>query len=103
MTRHSLAIPVAVFAVALAALPLSCAEFLDNPRTKYGSSSVAPAHAAQTTLSDEDMARLLLVRRDYREAQGDVLQADHSGTPKTPPIGMNWAFRCTVNRSWLRP
>ena len=70
MTRHSLAIPVVAFAVALSLHSPSLAQnFLDNPRTQIGSSSVAPAHAAQTALSDEDMARLLLVRRDYHEAQ----------------------------------
>ncbi|MGB2625173.1 MAG: tetratricopeptide repeat protein [Candidatus Acidiferrum sp.] len=72
MTRHSLAIPVVVFAVALSVHSPSLAQnFLDNPRTQIGSSSVAPVHPpqTQTSLSDEDMARLLLVRRDYREAQ----------------------------------
>ena len=70
MTRYSLAIPVVVFAVGFSLHPTSLAQnFLDNPRTQIGSTAVAPAHHAQTTLSDEDMARLLLIRRDYREAQ----------------------------------
>ena len=70
MTRHSLAIPAVTFLAVLSVFPSSRAQsFLDNPRAQLASASVAPAPPAQVPISDEDMARLLLVRRDYHEAQ----------------------------------
>jgi tetratricopeptide (TPR) repeat protein len=69
MTSHSLAIPVAAF-VLLSAFPPSRAQiFRDNPQTQLASASVAPTPTAQAPLSDEDMGRLLLVRKEYHGAQ----------------------------------
>ncbi len=70
MTRHSLAIPAVTLLVVLSVFPPSRAQnFLDNPRAQVASSNVAPAPPTQVPLSDEDMGRLLLVRREYQEAQ----------------------------------
>lgn len=69
MTNRSLAIPAALFL--LYAFPPSHAQnFTDNPRGQLASASaVNPTPQAPTALSDEDMARLLLVRKEYRQAQ----------------------------------
>jgi tetratricopeptide (TPR) repeat protein len=87
MTRHSLAIPVVAFAVALSTYSPSRAQnFLDNPRAQLASASVVPAPPAQAPISDEDMARLLLVRRDYREAQ----QMFYKLTVREPKNAIYW-------------
>lgn len=69
MTRHSLAIPAVTF-VLLSVFPPSRAQiYRDNPQTQLASASVAPTPPAPVPLSNEDMGRLLLVRKEYRQAQ----------------------------------
>jgi tetratricopeptide (TPR) repeat protein len=69
MTKHFLAIPAVTFVLFSAFLPSRAQIFTDNPQTQMASANVAPTQSPQTALSDEDMGRLLLVRKDYREAQ----------------------------------
>jgi tetratricopeptide (TPR) repeat protein len=68
MTKKFLAIPVVAFVVLSVLLPSSAQNFSDT-----SSMQVAPAGMAgrpQTpTISDEDMARLMLVRKEYQKAE----------------------------------
>ena len=66
MTIHRLAVPIASFVLLSAIIPSRAQNFTDRPPAQLAS-NVGP----QTTpaLSEEEMARLLLVRKQYTEAQ----------------------------------
>jgi len=68
MTRNSLAIPAAAVAVLSALLPTRAQNFADSSQTQITPASMA-AHPSPQVLSDEDMARLLLVRKEYHQAE----------------------------------
>lgn len=69
MTKHFLAIPAVTLVLFSAFIPSRAQIFKDNPQSQLASASAAPTQPAQATLSDEDMGRLLLVRKEYRQAQ----------------------------------
>lgn len=68
MTRNYLAIPAAAFAVLSVLIPSRAQNFSDTSQNQIAPASVA-AHPPLPTLSDEDMARLLLARKEYRQAE----------------------------------
>lgn len=67
MTRHSLAIPVVSFLACVLLLPICAQTIPDNPQEQLPPGSAATSPAVK--VSDEDMARLYLVRKQYHEAQ----------------------------------
>lgn len=68
MTRHSLAIPAVYFLLACVLLLPICAQTNpDNPQAQVPPTTGASSPAAK--VSDEDMARLYLVRKQFHEAQ----------------------------------
>ena len=67
MTRHCLAIPAAGFILLSVIIPSRAQDSPDRPPTQLASSTVSPAPSP--ALSDEDNARLLLVRKQYTEAE----------------------------------
>jgi tetratricopeptide (TPR) repeat protein len=78
MIRHALAIPVASFLLLSAVLP-ACAQ--TNPDNSQGQPPATAAAAGQSQLSDEDLGRLYLVRKQYKEAQ-DVFRKLTVAQPK---------------------
>jgi|SRR5271166_768394 len=84
MTKHCLAIPAGSFLLFFVLLP-ACAQ--TNADNSQGQPTAATAAVDQTTkLSDEDMARLHLVRKEYREAQ-DIF---HKLTLEQPKNAVYW-------------
>ena len=67
MTRHYLAIPVGSFLVFSALFPARAQINPDNSQFQAAAATTAQSPAQK--LSDEDLARLYLVRKQYREAQ----------------------------------
>jgi tetratricopeptide (TPR) repeat protein len=69
MTRNFLAIPAVAVAVLCALLPSRAQNFSDNsPPAQVAPSSMAGAPQTPT-IGDEDLARLMLLRKDYRQAE----------------------------------
>jgi tetratricopeptide (TPR) repeat protein len=68
MTRNSLAIPAVAFAVLFALSPSLAQNFSDTSPTQVAPSSMA-GHPQSPTISDEDLARLLILRKEYRQAE----------------------------------
>ncbi|MGB7844965.1 MAG: tetratricopeptide repeat protein [Candidatus Acidiferrum sp.] len=84
MTRHCLAIPAGSFLLVSILLPV-CAQ--TNPASSPGQAPAAVGAKSQNPqLSDEDLARLYLVRKQYREAQ-DVF---HRLTVENPKNAVYW-------------
>jgi tetratricopeptide (TPR) repeat protein len=84
MTRSCLAIPIGSL-LAVALLAPACAQTNnDNPQGQVQSAAVAPTPRPQ--LSEEDLARLYLIRKQYREAQ-DLF---HKLTVEQPKNAIYW-------------
>jgi tetratricopeptide (TPR) repeat protein len=87
MKKHYLAIPVSSFLLVgmLCMLLPACAQTdLDNPQGQLAAAS--PVAKQQPKLSDEDLARLYLVRKQYREAQ----ELFHKLTVEQPKNALYW-------------
>ena len=85
MNRHYLAIPVSAFLLISIVLPACAQTTPDNLQGQLPTTS--PAAANQTPkLSDEELARLYLVRKQYREAQ-DIF---HKLTVEQPKNAVYW-------------
>jgi tetratricopeptide (TPR) repeat protein len=69
MTRLTLAIPAASLLLLSVFLPSSAQNFTDTPVMQVANSSSVPNQPAKTPMSSEDMARLLMVRKEYRQAE----------------------------------
>jgi len=84
MTRHYLAIPAGSFLLLSMLFP-TCAQ--TNPDNPQGQPPAAAAAKSQTPqLSEEELARLYLVRKQYREAQ-DIF---HKLTVEYPKNALYW-------------
>ncbi len=68
MTRNFLAIPAVAVAVLCVLLPSSAQNFSDTSPMQVAPVSIA-GHPQSPGISDEDMARLLLVRKEYQKAE----------------------------------
>jgi tetratricopeptide (TPR) repeat protein len=84
MTRNYLAIPVGCLLVVSLFLPASAQTNLDNPQSQLSSAAVAPDQRPK--LSDEDLARLYMIRKQFREAQ-DLF---HKLTVEQPKNAVYW-------------
>ena len=84
MTRHYLAIPVGSFLLFSTLFPACAQTNPDNPQGQTAAAVVAKDQAPK--LSDEDLARLYLVRKQYREAQ-DIF---HKLTVENPRSALYW-------------
>jgi tetratricopeptide (TPR) repeat protein len=80
MTTRFLAIPVVSFLLFSSLIPAYAQSNSANPQTQ------ASAAADQTKLSDEDLARLYLVRKQYKEAQ----EIFHKLTVQNPKNAVYW-------------
>jgi tetratricopeptide (TPR) repeat protein len=69
MTKNCLAIPAAAFVLLSALLPSRAQNFTDTSPSPLGPVSVATHPPPQQVLSDEDMGRLLLIRKEYHQAE----------------------------------
>ncbi len=85
MTRHYLAIPAGAFLLISTLLPACAQTSPDNPQGQPPAAS-APAANQTANLSDEELARLYLVRKQYREAQ-DIF---HKLTVQQPKNALYW-------------
>ncbi len=83
MTRNCLAIPAASFLLVTLLVPACAQTNLDNSQ---GTIPAAVAQTEQKKLSDEDLARLYLIRKQYREAQ-DLF---HRLTVEQPKNAVYW-------------
>jgi tetratricopeptide (TPR) repeat protein len=81
--KNYLAIPVGSLLVVSLLLPASAQTNLDNPQSQVAS-AVAPDQ--KTKLSDEDLARLYLIRKQFKEAQ-DLF---HKLTVEQPKNAIYW-------------
>lgn len=91
MIKNYLAIPLGSFLVVLLLFPARAQSNTDNPPQQASSppqsTMIAPAATGQREqLSDEDMARLYLIRKQYREAQ-DLF---HKLTMEQPKNAVYW-------------
>jgi tetratricopeptide (TPR) repeat protein len=87
MKKHYLAIPACTFlliCMLCTLLPASAQTDRDNPQGQSPAASTAANQASK--LSDEDLARLYLVRKQYREAQ-DLF---HKLTVEQPKNALYW-------------
>jgi len=84
MTRHYLAIPVASFLLIFSLLPACAQTKSDTPQQPSASSAAESAPAKN--ISDEELARLYLIRKQYREAQ-DIF---HKLTVEQPKNAVYW-------------
>jgi tetratricopeptide (TPR) repeat protein len=84
MTKHYLAIPVGSFLVISALFPACAQTNPDNPQAQPAAAAMAKDQGQK--LSDEDLARLYLVRKQYREAQ-DIF---HRLTVENPKNALYW-------------
>jgi tetratricopeptide (TPR) repeat protein len=84
MTRHYLAVPVGSLLLFSALFPACAQVNPDNPQAQPSAAEVAQDQAQK--LSDEDLARLYLVRKQYREAQ-DIF---HKLTVENPKNALYW-------------
>ena len=84
MTRHTLAIPVVSFLLISTLLPATAQT---NPGSSLAPPAAVPAATTQSqNLSDEELARLYLIRKEYREAQ-DLF---HKLTVQQPANAIYW-------------
>ncbi|HXY00993.1 MAG TPA: tetratricopeptide repeat protein [Candidatus Limnocylindrales bacterium] len=84
MTRHYLAIPAGSFLLFFAPFVTSAQT---KPDTSQSTVPASPSAAGQSqSLSDEDLARLYLVRKQYREAQ----EIFHKLTVQQPKNAVYW-------------
>jgi tetratricopeptide (TPR) repeat protein len=84
MTRNYLAIPAGSFLVVTLLLPACAQTNINNPQAQVSAAATAPDQRPQ--LSDEDMARLYLIRKQFREAQ-DLF---HKLTVEQPKNAVYW-------------
>jgi tetratricopeptide (TPR) repeat protein len=84
MTKNYLAIPVGAFLLVTLLLPACAQTNIDNPQGQLPGSAVAADQKPK--LSDEDLARLYLVRKQFREAQ-DLF---HKLTVEQPKNAVYW-------------
>lgn len=84
MTRHYLAIPVGSFLLFSSLFPACAQTNPDKPQGQPAAAAVAKDQAPQ--LSDEDLARLHVARKEYREAQ-DIF---HKLTVEHPKNALYW-------------
>jgi superkiller protein 3 len=85
MRRNSLAIPVGSFLLVVLLLPACAQTSIDNPKgQQLSAAAVAPDQKPK--LSEEDLARLYLIRKQYREAQ-DLF---HKLTIEQPKNAVYW-------------
>ncbi len=84
MIRHYLAIPAGSFLLVCMLLPVCAQTNVDNPQGQLPPPGTASGEPAK--LPDEDMGRLYLVRKQYREAQ-DVF---HKLTVEQPKNAIYW-------------
>lgn len=84
MRRNCLAIPVSSFLLVALLLPAWGQTNIDNPNGQL--SAVAVSTDQKPKLSDEDLARLYLIRKQYREAQ-DLF---HKLTIEQPKNAVYW-------------
>jgi tetratricopeptide (TPR) repeat protein len=82
--KSYLAIPVGSLLVVSLLLPAYAQTDLDNPQSQLSAAAVAPDQKPK--LSDEDLARLYLIRKEYREAQ-DLF---HKLTVEQPRNAVYW-------------
>lgn len=69
MTRQFLAIPAASLVIFLVLSPSRAQNFSENPQTQPSSSKSVNPPPGQNAMSEEDTARLMMVRKEYREAE----------------------------------
>lgn len=84
MTRHSLAIPAGSFLAVTLVFPAFAQTPPSNPPETQPASASAPSESSK--ISDEDLARLYLVRKQYREAE-DIF---HKLTVEHPKNAVYW-------------
>lgn len=84
MTRHSLAIPASSFLLISLAFPAFAQTSSDNPPSQQPASATGTGQAQK--VSDEELGRLYLLRKQYREAQ-DVF---HKLTMEHPKNAVYW-------------
>jgi tetratricopeptide (TPR) repeat protein len=84
MTRNYLAIPVGSLLVVTLLVPVCAQTNVDNPSGQVQAAAVAANQKPQ--LSEEDLARLYLIRKQYREAQ-DLF---HKLTVEQPKNAVYW-------------
>jgi tetratricopeptide (TPR) repeat protein len=82
--KNCLAIPVGSFLLVSLLLPASAQTNLDNPQSQVASAAVVADQKPK--LSDEDLARLYLIRKQFREAQ-DLF---HKLTVEQPKNAIYW-------------
>ena len=85
MTRSYLAIPAGSFLLVTLLLPAFAQTNIDNPQTQV-QTAAAVAYDQKPKLSDEDLARLYLIRKQFREAQ-DLF---HKLTVEQPKNAVYW-------------
>jgi len=85
MTRNCLAIPAGSFLPFVLLLPASAQTNVDNPQSQVPATS-ATADQPSSKMTDEDLARLYLIRKQYREAQ-DLF---HKLTVEQPKNAVYW-------------
>jgi tetratricopeptide (TPR) repeat protein len=85
MTRHCLAIPAVTFFVISSLYSTSAQTQPDNPQLPPTSAS-APAPKPAAAMSDEDLARLYLIKKQYREAE----EIFHRLTLEQPKNAVYW-------------
>jgi tetratricopeptide (TPR) repeat protein len=86
MSRYPLAIPLGSFLVACFLLPAFAQVTPDSTQPTPASAAVLPSARQETTLSNEDLARLYLVKKQYREAQ----EIFHQLTVQQPKNAIYW-------------
>jgi tetratricopeptide (TPR) repeat protein len=84
MTRNFLAVPVGSLLLVTLLVPACAQTNIDNPRGQVQSATVVADQKPK--LSEEDLARLYLVRKQYREAQ-DLF---HKLTMEQPKNAVYW-------------
>lgn len=84
MTRHYLAIPAGSFLVVALAVPSFPQTPPSSPSVQQPVSATAPSESSK--ISDEELARLYLVRKQYREAQ----EIFHKLTVQHPQNAVYW-------------
>lgn len=85
MTKTCLAIPAGSFLLFVLLLPACAQTNVDNPQGQVPAAA-ATANEQSNKMSDEDLARLYLIRKQYREAQ-DLF---HKLTVEQPKNAIYW-------------
>jgi len=86
MIKNHLAIPFGSFLLVFLLLPARASSTVDNPSQQQTTASTPEPATQKEQLSDEDMARLYLIRKQYREAQ-DLF---HKLTVEQPKNAVYW-------------